>query len=123
MGEGPWSKSFADYVDANGNLFKFAFTATVTDPLSVRGMQSAMAGVVLGALFALPFVLFRVRALFATARPVLRQAASGRSNTEIATLLSNSNDVIKNHCSAVCAKMGVRDRMRSTLRTMDLGWI
>jgi DNA-binding CsgD family transcriptional regulator len=30
--------------------------------------------------------------------PVLRQAASGRSNTEIATLLSNSADLIKNHC-------------------------
>ena len=53
---------------------------------------------------------------------VLRLVASGR-NTEIATLLGNSEGVIKNHCSAVFAKMGVRDRTQAVLRAIDLGWI
>ncbi len=54
---------------------------------------------------------------------VLRLVASGRGNTEIATLLGNSEGVIKNHCSAVFAKMGVRDRTQAVLRAIDLGWI
>ena len=54
---------------------------------------------------------------------VLRLVASGRSNTEIAALLGNSEGVIKNHCSAVFAKMGVRDRTQAVLRAIDLGWI
>jgi len=54
---------------------------------------------------------------------VLRLVASGRSNTEIATLLGNSEGVIKNHCSAIFAKMGVRDRTQAVLRAIDLGWI
>ena len=54
---------------------------------------------------------------------VLRLVASGRSNTEIAMLLGNSEGVIKNHCSAVFSKMGVRDRTQAVLRAIDLGWI
>ncbi|MBB3196101.1 response regulator [Roseateles terrae] len=54
---------------------------------------------------------------------VLRLVASGRSNTEIAALLGNSEGVIKNHCSSVFAKMGVRDRTQAVLRAIDLGWI
>lgn len=54
---------------------------------------------------------------------VLRLVASGRSNTEFATLLGNSEGVIKNHCSSVFAKMGVRDRTQAVLRAIDLGWI
>ena len=54
---------------------------------------------------------------------VLRLVASGRSNTEIAVLLGNSEGVIKNHCSAVFSKMGVRDRTQAVLRAIDLGWI
>jgi DNA-binding NarL/FixJ family response regulator len=54
---------------------------------------------------------------------VLRLVASGRSNTEIATLLGNSEGVIKNHCSSVFSKMGVRDRTQAVLRAIDLGWI
>jgi DNA-binding NarL/FixJ family response regulator len=72
------------------------------------------------------------RAFAATSEPeplspkelqVLRLVASGRSNTEIAALLGNSEGVIKNHCSAVFAKMGVRDRTQAVLRAIDLGWI
>ena len=72
------------------------------------------------------------RAFMATPEPdplspkelqVLRLVASGRSNTEIAMLLGNSEGVIKNHCSAVFSKMGVRDRTQAVLRAIDLGWI
>jgi 1-acyl-sn-glycerol-3-phosphate acyltransferase len=43
---------------ANDNLFKFAFTVMVTYQLSISWMQPAMAGLVIGALFILPFLLF-----------------------------------------------------------------
>ncbi len=43
---------------ANDNLFKFAFTVMVTYQLSVGWLQPAMAGLVIGALFILPFLLF-----------------------------------------------------------------
>ena len=43
---------------ANDNLFKFAFTVMVTYQLSVSWMEPKMAGLVIGALFILPFLLF-----------------------------------------------------------------
>lgn len=43
---------------ANDNLFKFAFTVMVTYQLNISWMQPAMAGLVIGALFILPFLLF-----------------------------------------------------------------
>ncbi len=43
---------------ANDNLFKFAFTVMVTYQLSVSWMPPAQAGLVIGAVFILPFVLF-----------------------------------------------------------------
>lgn len=43
---------------ANDNLFKFAFTVLVTYQLQVGWMPPAMAGLVIGALFILPFLLF-----------------------------------------------------------------
>ena len=43
---------------ANDNLFKFALTVMVTYQLSVSWLPSAMAGLVIGALFILPFLLF-----------------------------------------------------------------
>jgi len=43
---------------ANDNLFKFAFTVMLTYQLSVSWLAPAMAGLVIGALFILPFVLF-----------------------------------------------------------------
>lgn len=42
----------------NDNLFKFAFTVMVTYQLQVAWLPPAMAGLVVGALFILPFVLF-----------------------------------------------------------------
>ena len=43
---------------ANDNLFKFAFTVMVTYQLSVSWLPAALAGLVIGALFILPFLLF-----------------------------------------------------------------
>lgn len=43
---------------ANDNLFKFAFTVMVTYQLSVGWLEPAMAGLIIGALFILPFLLF-----------------------------------------------------------------
>ncbi len=42
----------------NDNVFKFAFTVMVTYQLQVAWLPAAMAGLVIGALFILPFVLF-----------------------------------------------------------------
>ena len=43
---------------ANDNLFKFAFTVLVTYQLSVSWLPPAMAGLAIGALFILPYLLF-----------------------------------------------------------------
>jgi 1-acyl-sn-glycerol-3-phosphate acyltransferase len=43
---------------ANDNLFKFAFTVMVTYQLGVDWLPPALAGLVIGALFILPFLLF-----------------------------------------------------------------
>ena len=47
---------------ANDNVFKFAFTVMVTYQLSVSWLSPAMAGLVIGALFILPFLLFSATA-------------------------------------------------------------
>jgi 1-acyl-sn-glycerol-3-phosphate acyltransferase len=43
---------------ANDNLFKFAFTVMVTYQLSISWLRPEQAGLVIGALFILPFLLF-----------------------------------------------------------------
>src|SRR5205823_7653388 len=43
---------------ANDNLFKFAFTVMVTYQLRLEWMPPSLAGLVIGALFILPFLLF-----------------------------------------------------------------
>ncbi len=43
---------------ANDNVFKFAFTVLVTYQLQVAWLPASLAGLVIGALFILPFVLF-----------------------------------------------------------------
>lgn len=44
---------------ANDNLFKFALTVLLTYQLQLSWLQPAQAGLVIGALFILPFVLSR----------------------------------------------------------------
>jgi 1-acyl-sn-glycerol-3-phosphate acyltransferase len=50
-----WTQFFGA---GNDNLFKFAFTVMVTYQLQVSWLPPEMAGLVIGALFILPFVLF-----------------------------------------------------------------
>jgi DNA-binding NarL/FixJ family response regulator len=52
---------------------------------------------------------------------VLRLAAAGWSNKEIAAALHLADGTVKNHMSSVLAKLGVRDRTRAVLRALDLG--
>jgi len=47
---------------ANDNLFKFAFTVLVTYQLQVQWLPPSLAGLVIGALFILPFLLFSATA-------------------------------------------------------------
>ena len=47
---------------ANDNLFKFALTVLVTYQLQLAWLPPSLAGLVIGALFILPFVLFSATA-------------------------------------------------------------
>lgn len=52
---------------------------------------------------------------------VLRVMVDGCSNREIATTLHLAEGTVKNHVSAILAKLGVRDRTRAVLKAIDLG--
>ncbi len=50
---------------------------------------------------------------------VLRLAAAGYSNAEIAEALHLATGTVKNHLSSVFLKLGVHDRTRAVLRALD----
>lgn len=52
---------------------------------------------------------------------VLRLAAAGWSNREIADGLHLAEGTVKNHMSSVLVKLGVRDRTRAVLRALEHG--
>ncbi|NRQ35902.1 response regulator transcription factor [Nonomuraea sp. NN258] len=52
---------------------------------------------------------------------VLRLAAAGWSNRQIAHGLHLAEGTVKNHMSSVLLKLGVRDRTRAVLRALELG--
>lgn len=54
-------------------------------------------------------------------RDVLRLAASGWSNRQIAEGLFLAEGTVKNHMSSVLTKLGVVDRTRAVLRALELG--
>lgn len=52
---------------------------------------------------------------------VLRLAASGSNNREIADKLVLAEGTVKNHLSKIFAKLGVRDRMQAVAKARELG--
>jgi len=72
---------------ANDNLFKFAFTVMVTYQLSVSWLPPAMAGLVIGALFILPFLLFSATAGQLTDKIEKTRIIRFVKNLEIAIML------------------------------------
>ncbi|MHA6524750.1 response regulator [Tessaracoccus sp. G1721] len=63
----------------------------------------------------------RPEPLTARETDVLRLAAAGYSNGEIAGALHLASGTVKNHLSSVFLKLGVRDRTRAVLRALELG--
>ena len=54
---------------------------------------------------------------------ILQLMAAGYSNKEIAGALFKSEGTVKNQCSAILSKLGVRDRTRAVLLALELGLI
>ncbi|MCS4307710.1 DNA-binding NarL/FixJ family response regulator [Rheinheimera pacifica] len=54
---------------------------------------------------------------------ILQLMAAGYSNKEIAAALYKSEGTVKNQCSAILAKLGVRDHTRAVLLALELGLI
>ncbi len=52
---------------------------------------------------------------------ILRLMAGGYSNKEISKALSKSEGTVKNHVSNILSKLGVRDRTRAVLKSIELG--
>lgn len=59
--------------------------------------------------------------LTARERDVLAQVARGRSNREIARVLSLSEKTVKTHVSAILGKLGVQDRTQAALHAVRTG--
>jgi len=72
---------------ANDNLFKFAFTVMVTYQLQVAWLAPAQAGLVIGALFILPFLLFSATAGQITDKLEKTRIIRFVKNLEIAIML------------------------------------
>ena len=71
----------------NDNLFKFAFTVMVTYQLSVGWLPPALAGLVIGALFILPFLLFSATSGQLTDKFPKTRMIRAVKNLEIAIML------------------------------------
>jgi 1-acyl-sn-glycerol-3-phosphate acyltransferase len=71
----------------NDNLFKFAFTVMITYQLQVSWLPAHLAGLVIGALFILPFLLFSATAGQATDKYDKTRVIRFVKNLEIAIML------------------------------------
>jgi 1-acyl-sn-glycerol-3-phosphate acyltransferase len=71
----------------NDNLFKFAFTVMITYQLQVSWLPAHLAGLVIGALFILPFLLFSATAGQATDKFEKTRVIRFVKNLEIAIML------------------------------------
>jgi MFS family permease len=81
---------------ANDNLFKFAFTVMVTYQLSVDWLPATMAGLVIGALFILPFLLFSATSGQLTDKYDKTAMIQFVKNLEIAVMLLGAYGFIAN---------------------------
>jgi 1-acyl-sn-glycerol-3-phosphate acyltransferase len=84
---------------ANDNLFKFAFTVMVTYQLSVGWLPPAMAGLVIGALFILPFLLFSATSGQLTDKFEKTQVIRFVKNLEIAIMLIAASAFVSGNVS------------------------
>jgi len=107
----------------NDNLFKFAFTVMITYQLQVSWLPPELAGLVIGALFILPFLLFSATSgqladKFDKARlirfvkwlEIAIMASEGMTNKAIAERLSVSVRTVEGHIYRACMKLDVPDR-------------
>jgi DNA-binding NarL/FixJ family response regulator len=75
----------------------------------------------------------RIRCEFPSAEPperltwreieILRLAARGYNNREIASALTIAEGTVKNYISSILWKMGVRDRTRAVLKALEVGYL
>jgi 1-acyl-sn-glycerol-3-phosphate acyltransferase len=86
---------------ANDNLFKFAFTVMVTYQLSVSWLPPVMAGLVIGAVFIAPFLLFSATSGQFTDKLDKTVMIRFVKNLEIAIMLVGAYGFISNHVSVL----------------------
>jgi 1-acyl-sn-glycerol-3-phosphate acyltransferase len=86
---------------ANDNLFKFAFTVMVTYQLQIDWMPPAMAGLVIGALFILPFLLFSATSGQLTDKFDKRSMIRFVKNLEIAIMAIAAWGFLAGHVAAL----------------------
>jgi len=116
-GASPASPALALQAGAAGFLYKDVDPdALVRAIRSVHDGHTVLAPDAAGLVAARPGADSRgIRSLTAREREVLAQLADGRSNREIAKLLSLSEKTVKTHVSAILAKLGVADRTQAAL--------
>ncbi len=88
---------------ANDNLFKFAFTVMVTYQLSVDWLPPTLAGLVIGALFILPFLLFSATSGQLTDKYDKTAMIRFVKNLEIAVMLLGAYGFIANSVPVLLA--------------------
>ena len=88
---------------ANDNLFKFAFTVMVTYQLQVSWMPPAMAGLVIGALFILPYLLFSATSGQITDKFEKTRIIRLVKNLEIAIMVLAAYGFLNNHVPVLLA--------------------
>lgn len=64
-----------------------------------------------------------VEALSEREKQVLRLAAQGKANKEVAALLSLSERTVQAHLSRIFNKLGVASRTEAVIRALRLGWL
>ncbi|HYD96263.1 MAG TPA: MFS transporter [Noviherbaspirillum sp.] len=88
---------------ANDNLFKFAFTVMVTYQLQVAWMPPSMAGLVIGALFILPYLLFSATSGQITDKIEKTKIIRFVKNLEIAIMALAAYGFLENHVPVLLA--------------------